>query len=287
MSDMPRTVVRWFVLSVAVLALVATGVWQVTRTHFQNIEVDGHKISYARHGSGSPAVVFVAGGYAAGESKLPNFKSLFTRFDTTSFYYDRPGMGASEADHEGRPPLRVVEEMHMLLERVGIPPPYILVGRSLGGLYSRAFAIKYPHDVAGLVLSDGSDERQVVETRRLNLQNYPEPPPSESNLQKPEFLGMTRIWNSGQLDVVGKLPDVPMVVITSLNHGSEKNPVPPEVETLWRKLQDDVFQSTTHGMHIVTKKSGHAIAATEPDLEVNAIKWVLETARTAKKSTKK
>jgi pimeloyl-ACP methyl ester carboxylesterase len=132
---MRQTILRRSVLSVAALVLAAVGIWQASRTRLQSIEIDGHKISYARHGWGSPAIVFVAGGYAAGDSKLKNFGSLFTRFDTTSFYYDRPGMGASEPVHEDRPPARVVEEMHTLLERVGIPPALhpgrSLVGRSL------------------------------------------------------------------------------------------------------------------------------------------------------------
>jgi pimeloyl-ACP methyl ester carboxylesterase len=37
------------------------------------------------------------------------------------------------------------------LTNAGVPPPYILVGHSIGGIYARQFARDYPSDVAGLV----------------------------------------------------------------------------------------------------------------------------------------
>jgi pimeloyl-ACP methyl ester carboxylesterase len=41
-----------------------------------------------------------------------------------------------------------------LLEKAHIPPPYLLVGHSFGGLVIRAFAHERPDEVAGLVLVD-------------------------------------------------------------------------------------------------------------------------------------
>jgi pimeloyl-ACP methyl ester carboxylesterase len=47
-----------------------------------------------------------------------------------------------------------VSELHRLLERAHVSPPYILVGHSFGGLTTRLFAERYPEQVAGLVLID-------------------------------------------------------------------------------------------------------------------------------------
>ena len=54
---------------------------------------------------------------------------------------DRPGTGRSERRKE---PLvlasTVADELDEVLARAFVPPPYILVGHSLGGLYVQAYA---------------------------------------------------------------------------------------------------------------------------------------------------
>lgn len=67
---------------------------------------------------------------------------------------DRPGYGASPARAGERSACRIAEEQHALLRQAGLPPPYVLVGHSLGGLYQYVYARMYPQDVAGLVLLD-------------------------------------------------------------------------------------------------------------------------------------
>lgn len=37
-----------------------------------------------------------------------------------------------------------------------MPPPYVLVGASIGGEYARIYTSRYPHDVAGLVFVDSA-----------------------------------------------------------------------------------------------------------------------------------
>jgi len=49
-------------------------------------------------------------------------------------------------------------ELHQLLHRAGVPPPYVLVGHSLGGLNARVYNGMYPDDVAGAVLVDAAHE---------------------------------------------------------------------------------------------------------------------------------
>jgi pimeloyl-ACP methyl ester carboxylesterase len=49
-------------------------------------------------------------------------------------------------------------DLHELLHRAGIPPPYVLVGHSLGGLNVRVYTGMFPEDVAGAVLVDSAHE---------------------------------------------------------------------------------------------------------------------------------
>jgi pimeloyl-ACP methyl ester carboxylesterase len=280
---MQRKVLCWSAAIIVAATTLAIWGWRARHVEIGSAVVNGHRIEYARHGSGSPALVVIAGGFGGGDSKIPDMGSLLTQFKTTAFYYDRPGTGNSEPARDGRTPSEIIDELHTLLKAVGIPPPYILFGRSGGALYSRAYAIRYPNETAGLVLSDGSHERQWLEFRRIDAKDNPEPPPDDPHRKMPEFSGLSQVFLSGKLGITGSLPDVPMVVITSLRHGPNLTAASPEGEAIWRRLHDEIFESTTHGMHIVTNESGHSIKATEPDLETNAITWVLQVARADEK----
>jgi pimeloyl-ACP methyl ester carboxylesterase len=68
--------------------------------------------------------------------------------------YDRAGLGWSELGPMPRTADRIVDELHALLERASILPPYVLVGHSFGGLTMPLFAARFPDDVAGMVLVD-------------------------------------------------------------------------------------------------------------------------------------
>jgi pimeloyl-ACP methyl ester carboxylesterase len=68
--------------------------------------------------------------------------------------YDRAGLGWSDAGPNPRTLDRLVDELHLLLERAAIPPPFILAGHSFGGLTMPLFAARYPNETLGLVLVD-------------------------------------------------------------------------------------------------------------------------------------
>jgi len=74
--------------------------------------------------------------------------------------YDRVGLGWSQRGPEPLTVENTVEELHTLLTNGGIEGPYVLVGHSLGGAYVRAYAVRYPEEVVGLVLVDASREDQ-------------------------------------------------------------------------------------------------------------------------------
>ena len=55
---------------------------------------------------------------------------------------------------------RIVDELRALLDRAGVPPPFVLVGHSFGGMTAKLFAGRYRTEMAGLVLVDAPDARE-------------------------------------------------------------------------------------------------------------------------------
>lgn len=78
----------------------------------------------------------------------------------TVLAYNRAAYGRSAPVAGARDGERIVSELRELLQALGLPPPYVLVGHSMGGLYMQLFARRYPEEVAGLVLVDPTHPRQ-------------------------------------------------------------------------------------------------------------------------------
>lgn len=77
---------------------------------------------------------------------------------TTSVLYDRAGTGWSDRVELPRTSTQVTDELRELLRVAGVPAPYLLVGHSLGGLYARHYAQRFPDEVAGSVLVEPEHE---------------------------------------------------------------------------------------------------------------------------------
>jgi pimeloyl-ACP methyl ester carboxylesterase len=116
------------------------------------IDVDGHRLFIECAGSGAPVVVLQAG---LGESSAywAGIASAISS-STTVCRYDRAGHGRSEAAAGSQDGIAIATDLHTLLERAGMPGPYVLVGHSSGGPYVRVFAARYPDQVVGMVLLD-------------------------------------------------------------------------------------------------------------------------------------
>ncbi|MFB9906931.1 alpha/beta fold hydrolase [Allokutzneria oryzae] len=145
-------------------------------------EVSGGAMLLHRSGTGGPPVVFLAGGGMFGLYYW-NVHNLVAEF-TTSVIYDRLGLGWSDVVDLPRSGTQVTDDLHELLRVAAVPGPYVLVGHSLGGLYARLYAKRFPDEVAGLVLLDPTHEDIVdylpeEKAQRLRDSNTDDPFPPE------------------------------------------------------------------------------------------------------------
>jgi pimeloyl-ACP methyl ester carboxylesterase len=103
-------------------------------------------------GDSSPPVVFEAGIAATSLSWRLVQNEIAKSTQTLS--YDRAGLGWSDASRNPRGIWQLVEELRSTLNRCSVPPPRILVAHSFGGLIAVAYALRYPQEIAGMVLVD-------------------------------------------------------------------------------------------------------------------------------------
>lgn len=122
------------------------------------IDVGGYRLHVHSMGSGGPTVVLDAGMGNIGvdwgmvQPEIAKFSRVVS--------YDRAGTGWSEKGAGPRTSLKIVQELHALLHKAGIPGPYVIVGHSFGGATAQLFAAIYPEEVAGIVLVDACHEEQ-------------------------------------------------------------------------------------------------------------------------------
>jgi pimeloyl-ACP methyl ester carboxylesterase len=126
----------------------------------QMVDVGGYKMHMQSQGKGGPTVVMEAGagGFSVDWCQVAPRVSRNCRVIT----YDRAGLGWSQPSLKPRTAKNIVAELHTMLTNAGVKPPYVLVGHSMGAVYSRMYAHKYPGEVTGMVLLDPGDEQLPV-----------------------------------------------------------------------------------------------------------------------------
>lgn len=133
--------------------------------------LDAPATPLVRTGQGGPTIVLQ---YGLGDDRR-TWKKIFEPLGAQHqvVALERPGHGGLPPTDSARDPCTIARESREQLRAAGIPPPYLLIGHSLGGRYQYAFARLYPQDVAGLLLLDptppGHWARLQSETPHLAL----------------------------------------------------------------------------------------------------------------------
>jgi pimeloyl-ACP methyl ester carboxylesterase len=305
-------IVLSFVALVALAAGAGTTYNAVATHHFRARHaapgtlyvVDGYKMHLNCSGEGSPTIVIDNG---LGQDSLFWAKVQPELSKTTRVCsYDRAGVGWSDPKPGPRDADRIVQDLHRLLTEAGISGPTVLMGHSSGGLYIRAYAARYPHNLSGLVFVDGSTPLQqdrFPNELREEAQRY------FMKIKWLEILGIVRAMgycrhHEGLDDFTGKMiaenqcrasqltaviqenrsfrqsgdetvgtgpfGDIPILIFSQDPQPSapSKSSTQADVEfsKIWNEMQEELKHLSTHSRRIIAKGSGHNIQVDRPDL---------------------
>lgn len=144
------------------------GIAKATPTN-SNIDIGGYSLFIKSEGKGTPTVVFES---PTGEtSSYWSVVSDVIQKHTRTVIYDRAGLGKSEKSPYNRTSEQKAIELHSLLKKAKIKPPYIFVGCEYGVHNIRMFAAKYPKEVAGIIMVDARSENLKEITMSLLPEN--------------------------------------------------------------------------------------------------------------------
>jgi pimeloyl-ACP methyl ester carboxylesterase len=256
----------------------------------QMIDLGGYRLYCQVSGEGGPVVVMEAG-LGSPSDMLYWVEQEISKF-TTVFSYERAGLGRSESDNRPVDFDEVVRQLHTLLHKAGIEGPYILLGHSLGGLFIRGFAEKYPGEVAGLVSLDGTHPEQfkrtpkwVVRQRKLvskllyirwlakillkadtarNCRGLPAEQIARMQAAYGSDKHLTRMLAEIKVDEklmaaagkTGKVGSTPLIVF---NSGLPKASYMP----LWQQMQKELAELSTNSTYIFMPDATHVSLVTE------------------------
>jgi pimeloyl-ACP methyl ester carboxylesterase len=273
----------------------------------RSVDVGGFWLNIHCTGKGGPAIILESGlgipamGWDLVQPDVEKFAQVCS--------YDRAGYGWSDAGPLPRTSQQIAKELHTLLQNAGVPPPYIMVGHSFGGINVRVYSGLYASEVAGMVLVDSSqedehsqlpasmtaDERKEETETLLLARLYPVlfhlgvarwylardptplPEPLDTGMRylilKPKhFHAMMEeglSFDRESSEQARKSGDLGDRPLIVLTAGLSR----PGHADLQRKL----VRLSTHGQQIIVEKSAHLIPFEQPQAVTNAIRTVFDS----------
>ncbi len=228
------------------------------------VDVGGFKLSTYCQGTGSPAVILDSG-YGEELATWYLVQPMIAGF-TRVCAFDRAGIFPSNPrpGHSWNTAQNTVHDLHEVLSKLHVAPPYVMVGHGIGGIDLRLYARRYPRDLAGMVLVNADNEEQckwalcaTARGERYDIRTS---------------VAQLHAALSGKIH--DSLGATPLVVIS-------RGLYPPG-DTLigtWKMLQTQLADASSNSVHAVAKMSGDDVLQNQPDLVIRAIELVLQSIR--------
>ncbi|MBE1553415.1 alpha/beta fold hydrolase [Sporosarcina limicola] len=235
------------------------------------IDTSDNRRLYSKYSRKStPSVIFIAG---LGDS-CETWNEVQGRIsqETSTFSYDRAGVGRSHVASVPRTCLDLVDELSELLLELEVEPPYLLVGHSFGGLVARLYASLYPQIIAGMVLVDAAPEYKELAYEKVlpeklvaaNREYFENPMLNSEKIDK--------VQSYKQIVDYVRISDIPLSIITRglPDKGGGEWP-DKEILEIEQRLQVDFQWLSTSSKHRIAGRSGHYIHHDEPEIVIEEI----------------
>ncbi len=276
----------------------------------ETVDIGGRRLHIYCTGQSGPTAILEAGG------GTPSLVSRALQAKHAQFArvcsYDRVGLGWSDPATGPRSFEEEAQDLAALLKNADIRPPYILVAESYGGLVARTFIRQRPEAVSGLVLIDAAEEqhafgkllvlrsqsqqawgaRWLAELGVMRLLVSSSPTlgliPSPDRIRLAKLMSPPSHWKAVRQELqayeltpeaqrvaggFGSLGELPLVVI---RHGRPFLGAQAVIEEGWTEAQTRLASLSTDSRLIVAEKSGHAISLEQPDIVIEAVRWIAE-----------
>ena len=200
--------------------------------------------------------------------------------------YDRAGLAHSDYGPMPRNAELTAQDLHTLLTKANIAPPYILVGHSFGGLLIRRYAFDFSDEVTGMIFVDSLQEDWWDEALAL----LPADPANDSARIASFRLYLKDGWrdpssNFEAMDIpavveqvreTGTYGNTPITVLTAGKFTVLNPGLPPELEfalaNLFIEEQSRLAALSTNGMQTIVPNTGHNMPHENPQVIVEAIR---------------
>lgn len=293
----------------------------------QRLDVDGVRLHLQRSGPGrglraaGPTIVIEAAMACASPLYARLQRALAMDFDVCS--YDRAGLGWSDAAPGPADAASAADRLHGLLAAAGVDGPLLLVGHSLGALIARVFARRYPRQVAGLVLLDGSHPGQRFDAAmcgwpkeyaiylRQSLARYettgeipadigqlmqvfadlPDIPPQIAALAGMRWVdaGMREsdsfAASAEQAELPGGLGDLPLAVLWAPVVASLPGLAAAQLFQRWRAFQADAAALSSRGRLLAVDGADHMGLVLDPRFAAIAVREIAALANEIRQSS--
>jgi pimeloyl-ACP methyl ester carboxylesterase len=218
-------------------------------------------------------IVFLHGASSVADTWRPVLERLDPGIGACA--YDRRGNGNSFPAPQRRGWYEFIDELRGIHRELGFESEYVLVGHSLGGLYGRLYAMDRPGEISGLVLIDPAHEDLLPRLRpgmpdaEWERANAIRAVPNEDGIVERELDERLRR---------GRLPHVPVTVITAAIRTDDPGWDPRFVDEAARRVHASILSGITVARHIPASRSGHMVQQDQPGLVVDEIHRVLRSA---------